>query len=167
MPDVDPENYRLCKDPQHLTLESQTLRVYEFNSASKVTKSQIKRVPKVLTFERTKLSPSVFLGQHISDLPLHYKFTFSNNHLMQEHKTKGDENEKEDPLAVDYGIRYLGNGEDNDGEDNDEDDSDKELYVADEVADDNILDELILMFLLQLPMKYRLYLFLNQLLHNL
>ncbi|GJT53376.1 retrovirus-related pol polyprotein from transposon TNT 1-94, partial [Tanacetum coccineum] len=95
-PDVDPENSRLCKDPQHPAHESQALRVLELHSASYVIASQNKRVPKVLTFEGTKLSPSVFLGQRTGDPPLHYKFTFSTNHLMHEHITKSVENEEED-----------------------------------------------------------------------
>ncbi|GJZ59503.1 hypothetical protein Tco_0615319 [Tanacetum coccineum] len=108
-PNVDPDNSRLCKDPQHPTHESQSLRVHEPHSASWVIASQNKRVPKVLTFEGTELSPSVFLGQRTGDPPLHYKFTFSTNHLMHEHKTKSVENEEEDPLAINFRIKSLGN----------------------------------------------------------
>ncbi|GKD25595.1 hypothetical protein Tco_1231809 [Tanacetum coccineum] len=45
--DVDPKNSRLCKDLQHPTHKSQTLGVLELHSASRITESQNKRVPKV------------------------------------------------------------------------------------------------------------------------
>ncbi|GJY59881.1 hypothetical protein Tco_0459773 [Tanacetum coccineum] len=56
---------------------------------------------------------------------------------MHEYDTKVAKYEEDDPLAVDYKIRSLGN------DDNNEDDSDRELFVVDEVVADNILDELI------------------------
>ncbi|GJT32733.1 hypothetical protein Tco_0923152, partial [Tanacetum coccineum] len=107
-PDVDLENSRLCKDLQHLAYESQIQRVLEPHSVSMVTESQNKKNPKVLTFEGIESSPSVFLGQHTRDPSLHYKFKFSTKHLIHEHETLVDEN-LEDPLATDSGIRSLGN----------------------------------------------------------
>nr|GEY61818.1 hypothetical protein [Tanacetum cinerariifolium] len=158
-PDVDLKNTRLCKDLQHPAHESQTLRVPELHSASRVTESQNKKNPKLLTFEGIESSPSVFLGQRTGDPSLHYKFTFLTKHLMQEHETLVDKNLK-DPLATDYGIQSLRNvmeeAESNvesmsDDEilyifgDDDEEfgDSENELYVVDEIVADNVIDELI------------------------
>nr|GEX43426.1 hypothetical protein [Tanacetum cinerariifolium] len=158
-PDVDPENTRLCKDLQHPAHGSQTLRVPELHSASRVTESQNKKNPKLLTFEGIESSHSVFLGQRTGDPSLHYKFTFLTNHLMQEHETLVDKNLK-DPLATDYGIRSLRNvikeAESNvesmsddeilyiSGDDDEEfGDSKNELYVVDEIVADNVIDELI------------------------
>ncbi|GKE82421.1 hypothetical protein Tco_1552421 [Tanacetum coccineum] len=177
---------KICKDLQHPVHESQTLRVPELHIAYGVTESQNKRVPTVLTFEGTELSPSVFLRQRTGDPSLHYKFTFSANHLMQVHETKVAKNKDEDPLAIDYRIRSLGNVKldqvmrdqqnddaeitfmgatsfDQDMEEahsdmefmpddeilsisrdgNEEDDFDRELSMVNEVAADNILDEII------------------------
>nr|GEW40116.1 hypothetical protein [Tanacetum cinerariifolium] len=47
-PNVDPKNFRHCKDLQYPTHESQNLRVPEIHSASRVTESHNKRVPKAL-----------------------------------------------------------------------------------------------------------------------
>ncbi|GJW66900.1 hypothetical protein Tco_0121324 [Tanacetum coccineum] len=104
MHDIDSENSRLYKDLKHPAHESQTIKVPELHLASRVTESQNKRLLKVLTFEGTELSPSVFLRKHTGDPSLHYKFTFSTNHLMQEHETKVAKNKEEDPLSIDSRI---------------------------------------------------------------
>nr|GEY67781.1 hypothetical protein [Tanacetum cinerariifolium] len=98
-----------------------------------------KRVPKVLTFEGIELLPSVFLGQRISVPYLYYKFTSLTNHLMQEHKTLVDEN-LEDPLAINSGIRSLGKA-DLDQEIKDQVNDDAEITFMGATAFDQVMEE--------------------------
>ncbi|GJU15135.1 hypothetical protein Tco_1143101 [Tanacetum coccineum] len=153
------------KDLQHPAHGSQTLKVPDLHSASRVTESQNKKNPKVLTFEGTKSSPLVFLGHRTSDPSLYYKFTFSTNHLMLEHETKVNEY-VEDPLATNSRIQSLGNVDldqlmkeqkDDDVEitfmgamaldqvmdDDDEAGSDRELSVVNEVDANNLINKVV------------------------
>ncbi|GKA99328.1 hypothetical protein Tco_0827265 [Tanacetum coccineum] len=146
---------------------SDTLRVPELHSAFGVTESQNKKNPKVLTFEGTESSPSVFLGQRTGDPSLHYKFTFSTNHLMEElENIKVAKNVVKGQVVTDAGIISLGTVDldqvieeaesdlesmpDDDimsiSRDDDEelDDFDKEFSVADEVVVDTVIDEILI-----------------------
>ncbi|GJU94512.1 hypothetical protein Tco_1319268 [Tanacetum coccineum] len=119
-PDVDPENSRLCKDLQHPTNESQTQRVPELHSASRVTKSQNKKNPMVLTFKGTESSPSVFLGHHTIDPSLFIE------------KAESDLESIPDDEITSIS-----------GDDDELVDSEKELSVADEVEADKVLDKIL------------------------
>ncbi|GJW09431.1 putative reverse transcriptase domain-containing protein [Tanacetum coccineum] len=96
MPDVEPENYRLCKDLQHPPYKSQTLRVPELHSAFGVTESQNKKNPKIM-----------------------------------------EEDDSDLESMPDDEIMSIS------GDDNEDADSDRELSIADEVAADNVIDEIL------------------------
>ncbi|GKA59619.1 hypothetical protein Tco_0758932 [Tanacetum coccineum] len=87
---------------------SHALRVHELHSASGVTELQIKKNPELLTFKGNQSSPSIFLEQRTGDPSLHYKFTCSTNHFMQEHETKATKNVMEEQMDTNAEITFMG-----------------------------------------------------------